>query len=212
MCIRDRTASDDYWRAVTDVCKRHDILLMVDEVMTGYGRTGLTFGHQHFPIEPDVLIGGKGLGGGYVPIGAVTARDEVAEALRNSGFMYFTFSGNDIACAGAVAVLDILERESLVDRVAKIGPVLEQRLRSELGDHPVVSDIRGRGLFYGVELRCDRDAVVGAALARDLWVYPAGSGPVPNAIMIAPPFVIETDEIDQLVSTLKATLDTFAPT
>ena len=205
------TASDDYWRAVTDVCKRHDILLMVDEVMTGYGRTGLTFGHQHFPIEPDVLIGGKGLGGGYVPIGAVTARDEVAEALRNSGFMYFTFSGNDIACAGAVAVLDILERESLVDRVAKIGPVLEQRLRSELGDHPVVSDIRGRGLFYGVELRCDRDAVVGAALARDLWVYPAGSGPVPNAIMIAPPFVIETDEIDQLVSTLKATLDTFAP-
>lgn len=206
------TASDEYWRAVTEVCTRHDILLMVDEVMTGYGRTGLTFGHQHFPIEPDVLIGGKGLGGGYVPMGAVAARNEVAEALRNSGFMYFTFSGNDIACAGAVAVLDILEREALVQRVAQIGPVLEQRLRDELGGHPVVSDIRGRGLFYGIELRCDRDAVVAAALARDVWVYPAGSGPVPNAVMIAPPFVIDTGEIDQLVGTLRATLDNFAPT
>jgi len=203
------TASDDYWQVVTEVCRRHDILLMVDEVMTGYGRTGLTFGHQHFPIEPDVLIGGKGLGGGYVPIGAVAARNEVAEALRNSGFMYFTFSGNDIACAGAVAVLDILERESLVQRVAQIGPVLEHRLRAELDEHPVVSDIRGRGLFYGIELRCDRDAVVSAALARDLWIYPAGSGPVPNAVMIAPPFIIDTDEIDQLVRTLRATLDAF---
>ena len=90
--------------------------------------------------------------------------------------------------------------------------VLEKRLRDELGGLEVVSDIRGRGLFYGIELRCDRDAVVAAALARDLWVYPAGSGPVPNAIMIAPPFVIDTDEIDQLVGTLRTTLDTFAPT
>jgi len=205
------TAGDEYWQAVTDVCKRHDILLIVDEVMTGYGRTGLTFGHQHFPIEPDVLVGGKGLGGGYVPIGAVAAKTEVAEALRNSGFMYFTFTGNDIACAGAVAVLDVLERESLVRQVAIIGPLLESRLRDELTDHPLVSDIRGRGLFYGIELRCDRDVVVSAALDRDLWVYPAGSGPVPNAVMVAPPFVITATEIDQLVGTLRATLDALLP-
>ena len=206
------TASDEYWRAVTETCKRYDILVIVDEVMTGYGRTGLTFGHQHFPIEPDVLVGGKGLGGGYVPIGAVAAKNEVAEALRNSGFMYFTFTGNDLACAGAIAVLEVLERESLVQRVAEIGPLLERRLRAELADHPLVTDIRGRGLFYGVELTCDRDAVVSAALARDLWVYPAGSGPVPNAVMIAPPFVIDETEIDQLVGTLRATLDAFVPT
>ena len=206
------TASDEYWQAVTDTCRRHDILLIVDEVMTGYGRTGLTFGHQHFPIEPDVLVGGKGLGGGYVPIGAVAAKTEVAETLRNSGFMYFTFTGNDIACAGAAAVLDILERESLVQRVAQIGPLLEGRLRAELSEHPLVTDIRGRGLFYGIELCCNRDAVVSAALDRDLWIYPAGSGPVSDAVMVAPPFVVDEAEIDQLVGTLRAVLDTVAPT
>jgi adenosylmethionine-8-amino-7-oxononanoate aminotransferase len=79
------TASDEYWRTVTDLCRQHDILLIADEVMTGYGRTGLTFGHQHFPFEPDVIVGGKGLGGGYVPLGAVAAKGHVTEALRGSG-------------------------------------------------------------------------------------------------------------------------------
>ena len=205
------TASDEYWRAVTETCNRHDILLIADEVMTGYGRTGRKFGHQHFPFSPDVIVGGKGLGGGYVPLGAVAARTEVAEALRTNGFMYFTFSGNDVCCAAAVAVLDILERESLVDRVAEIGPVLEQRLRSGVGDHPLVSDIRGRGLFWGIEVGCNRDVLVAAALERDLWIYPAGSGPVANAVMLAPPFVVTEAEIDQIVATLRTALDAVAP-
>lgn len=205
------TASDEYWRTVTEICHEYDILLIADEVMTGYGRTGATFGHQHFPLEPDVIVGGKGLGGGYVPLGAVAACDEVAEALRSSGFMYFTFSGNDVSCAAAVAVLDIMERESLVDRVAEIGPVLERRLRVAVGDHPLVVDIRGRGLFYGVELRCSRDLVVGAALERDLWVYPAGSGPVPDAVMIAPPFVVTETEMDRIATVLRDVLDAMKP-
>jgi len=205
------TASDDYWRTVTQICREHDILLIADEVMTGYGRTGLKFGHQHFPFSPDVLVGGKGLGGGYVPLGAVAARDEVAEALRANGFMYFTFSGNDIACAAAVAVLDILERESLVGRVAEIGPVLGQRLRDGLADHPLVGDIRGRGLFYGIEVQCNRDLVVRAALERDVWIYPAGSGPVPNAVMIAPPFIVTPDEIGRIVDTVRDALDAVVP-
>ena len=200
------TASDEYWRVLTDVCRRHDILLIADEVMTGYGRTGLRFGHQHFPFEPDVIVGGKGLGGGYVPLGAVAARDEVADALRDSGFFYFTFSGNDVACAAAVAVLGILERERLVERAAVVGARLGDRLRS-LVDHPLVCDVRGRGMFYGVELRCEQLPVVAAALARDLWVYPAGSGPVPHAVMIAPPFVITDAEIDLVVERLRESLD-----
>ena len=105
------TASDEYWQVVTDICHRYDILMITDEVMCGYGRTGLNFGFQHFPFEPDVIVGGKGLGGGYVPMGAVAARDEVAAVLANAGFMYFTFTGNDAACAASVAVLDIMERE-----------------------------------------------------------------------------------------------------
>jgi adenosylmethionine-8-amino-7-oxononanoate aminotransferase len=205
------TASDEYWATVTEVCRANDILLIADEVMTGYGRTGTTWGHQHFPLQPDVIVGGKGLGGGYVPLGAVAATDEVAEALRGSGFMYFTFTGNDASCAAGVAVLGILRREGLVQRAADMGVVLEGRLRAELADHPAVVDIRGRGLFWGVELRCNRDAVVQAAMERDMWVYPAGSGPVQDAVMIAPPFVVTADEIDQIVTRLRASLDAVHP-
>ena len=205
------TASDEYWRTVTEVCRAHDILLIADEVMTGYGRTGLKFGHQHFPFHPDVIVGGKGLGGGYVPLGAVAARDEVVEALRGSGFMFFTFTGNDGACAAGAKVLEILRREQLVERSAQMGEVLGARLTAELGQHPAVLDIRGRGLFYGIELNCSRDEVVMAALTRDLWVYPAGSGPVPEAVMVAPPFVITEAEIDQLVGGLKEAIQVVHP-
>ena len=205
------TASDEYWQVVTDACHEHDILLIADEVMTGYGRTGLNFGHQHFPLQPDVIVGGKGLGGGYVALGAVAARDEVAEVLVGSGFMYFTFSGNDAACAAGSKVLEIMRREKLVARAASQGAILGQRLRAEFGEHPAVADIRGRGMFYGLELRCSRDAVVMAALQRDLWVYPAGSGPVPDAVMVAPPFVVSDAEIDQLVATLRESIDAVFP-
>jgi adenosylmethionine-8-amino-7-oxononanoate aminotransferase len=205
------TASDEYWQVVTQVCREHDILLIADEVMTGYGRTGLNFGHQHFPLVPDVIVGGKGLGGGYVPLGAVAARDEVAEALRGTGFMFFTFSGNDAACAAGAKVLEILRREQLVQRVATQGAVLGARLHAEFGEHPAVADIRGRGMFYGLELRCSRDAVVQAAMARDMWVYPAGSGPVADAVMVAPPFIISDAEVELLVTTLRSAIDDVFP-
>ncbi|MGD9998414.1 MAG: aspartate aminotransferase family protein [Ilumatobacteraceae bacterium] len=200
-------ASDEYWRVVTDLCRRHDVLLIADEVMTGYGRTGTKFGHQHFPMEPDVIVGGKGLGGGYVPLGAVATTNAVADVLRAFGFMYFTFTGNDGACAAANVVLDILEREHLVARSAQMGQVLGDRLRAAIGDHPLVADVRGRALFFGIELRRNRDLVVRAALDRDLWVYPAGSGPVPNAVMVAPPFVVTEAEIDQIATRLGDALD-----
>jgi adenosylmethionine-8-amino-7-oxononanoate aminotransferase len=202
------TATDEYWAAITEACRRHDLLLIADEVMTGYGRTGTTWGHQQFPsFHPDVIVGGKGLGGGYVPIGAVATTAEIASELSASGFMFFTFTGNDGACAGADAVLQILERESLVERVAAIGPQLEARLRATLEGHRHVADIRGRGLFWGVELRCSKDAVLNEAMARDLWVYPAGSGPVADAVMIAPPFVITDAALDELVARLSAAID-----
>ena len=200
-------ASDEYWRVVTDVCHQYDILLITDEVMCGYGRTGLNFGFQHFPFEPDVIVGGKGLGGGYVPMGAVAARADVADVLTEAGLMYFTFGGNDTACAASVAVLDIMEREGLVERAAKMGAVLGDRLHAELDGHPAVVDVRGRGMFYGIELRIPQQQVVAEALSRDVWIYPAGSGPVPSAVMVAPPFVISDDELDLVVTTLRASLD-----
>jgi adenosylmethionine-8-amino-7-oxononanoate aminotransferase len=126
-------------------------------------------------------------------------------------------------CAGAKAVLDLIERERLVERVNEIGPVLERRLRAELGDHPNISEIRGHGLFWGIELVQERDPaspfradrkfaadVVAEALARDLWVYPAGSGPIRDAVMLGPPFVITTDEVELLVTGLRAAIDAAA--
>jgi adenosylmethionine-8-amino-7-oxononanoate aminotransferase len=214
-------ASDEYWRTVNEVCKANDILLIADEVMTGFGRTGKTWGHQHFPIEPDVIYGGKGLGGGYVPMGMVATTNRVAAPLAaNGGFMFFTFTGGDAMCAGADKVLEILETEGLVARSAQMGEVLMGKLDAALGAHPHVLEIRGKGLFVGLELVADRPtgepfpasakvaaAVSAACLARDVWIYPAGSGPVQDAVMIGCPLTVSEAELDQLVSVLAASID-----
>lgn len=214
-------ASDEYWATVSQVCRDHDIVLIADEVMTGFGRTGRTWGHEHFPLEPDVVLGGKGLGGGYVPIGMVATRPDIAAPIAAmGGFMFFTFSGSDAMCAGADAVLEILEREQLVERSAQMGDRLVQRLHTALGDHPQVAEIRGRGLFVGVQLVRDRDTgeqfptetrfaarVVAEGLARDVWYYPAGSGPVHDAVMFGCPFVVTDAELDTMVEVLVASID-----
>ena len=114
------------------------------------------------------------------------------------------------ACAASIAVLDIMERECLVERAAKMGAILGDRLHAELDGHPAVVEVRGRGMFYGIELRIPNAPVIAEALSRDMWIYPAGSGPVPSAVMIAPPFVITDDELDQVVSTLRLSLDAVA--
>jgi adenosylmethionine-8-amino-7-oxononanoate aminotransferase len=209
-------ASDEYWSTVSEACERYGILLIADEVMTGYGRTGRTWGHQHFPIRPDIIVGGKGLGSGYVPMGMVATRQDVAAPIaRMGGFMFFTYSGTDAMCAGAAEVLRILEDDHLVERSRQMGDLLGRRLDETLGDHPNVAEVRGRGLFRGIELVRDRDRttpfprdvgftgrVIGEALRRDVWVYPAGSGPVHDAVMLGPPFVVTADEIDTIVGVL----------
>lgn len=209
------SATDEYWRAIAEFCVEHDILLIADEVMTGFGRTGTTWGHEHLPLTPDVIYGGKGLGGGYVPMGMLAATERVVAPLADRGFFFFTFSAVDAMCAGSTAVLQILRREHLVERSAAMGDVLRARLTDVLGDHPHVREIRGRGLFQGVELIADRatgqpfpmerqltNRVLAECMARDLWVYPAGSGPVQDAVIVGPPFVIEEAELETLVDRL----------
>jgi 4-aminobutyrate aminotransferase-like enzyme len=183
--------------------------------MTGFGRTGRRWGHEHFPVQPDVIYGGKGLGGGYVPMGMVAATDEIVEALRGGGFMFFTFTGSDAMCAGAAAVLDVIEREQLVERAATVGAELGRKLTDAVGGHPAVTEVRGRGMFWGVELRPSggalAQAVIREALSRDLWVYPAGSGPpVPDAVMIGCAFTIADAEVDTLVDRLTGALEAAA--
>ena len=203
-------ASSDYWAEVAEILARYGVLGIADEVMTGFGRTGRKWGIDHDPWSPDIIVSGKGLGGGYVPISLVAANDRIADALNGSDapLMFFTYSGHDLTCAVAGEVLRILQEEELVARALTMGERLRSELIRTLGSNPKVADIRGRGLMLGVEFDGVKTAtVVAACLERGLWIYPAGSGaPVPESILVAPPLVVKNNEIDQIVSTLAAVL------
>jgi adenosylmethionine-8-amino-7-oxononanoate aminotransferase len=212
---------DEYWPTIADICRRYEILLIADEVMTGFGRTGRRFAVEHWKVPPDILVGGKGLAGGYAPMGAVFAREEVVApiAARGDELMFYTFSAHPACCAAADTVLDIMEREHLVDRAAEIGRKLRRRLAA-LESHPNVAEIRGRGLLLGVELVKDRDTlepfpetdrlplkVVMAGLAEGVFFYPGGCDPARDVILLGPPFIIEDEHIEQIVTSLATAID-----
>lgn len=219
-------APEDYFPRVAEICRRYGVLFIADEVMTGFGRTGRKFGVDHWDVVPDVLVGGKGLAGGYAPMGGLYARSSVTQTLadKGHGFMFFTFGAHSSACAIADRVLQILEEEDLVARCARVGAALKERLVDTFADHPHVAEVRGLGLMLGLELVAERNphrwfpaeaqfaaAVVREALARDLWVYPAGSGdPVQDAIMLGPPFTISDADCDRLVTVLARAIDAAA--
>jgi adenosylmethionine-8-amino-7-oxononanoate aminotransferase len=209
---------DEYWPMVADICRRHGILLIADEVMTGFGRTGKRFGVEHWNVTPDVLVSGKGLTGGYAPMGGVYARETVIEpiAARGDELMFFTYGAHPAACAVADTVLDILEREHLVSRAAATGAQLKQRLVERLGDHPHVGDIRGRGLLLGIELVRDRATlepfpkqanlttkVVAAGIGLGTFFYPGGCDPARDVITLGPPFTIEPEHVEQIADHLE---------
>lgn len=219
-------ADQRYWDRVREVCRAHGVLLIADEVMTGFGRTGRRMGVEEWGIEPDIVVGGKGLAGGYAPIGGVYATEEVVAPIAAAGdsLMFFTYGAQDVACAVAHAVLGIIDEESLVDRAARQGAALRSRLDAALGDHPHVREVRGRGLMLGIDLVADRDGdvrfpaeagfyrrVVGEALRRDVWVYPASSGPAgPDAVMLGPAFTVTDEELDEMVDVLVESIDAAA--
>ena len=212
----------EYWPAIVDICRRHGILIIADEVMTGFGRTGKRFAVEHWGVAPDILVGGKGLTGGYAPMGGLFAREEVIEPIAASGdeLMFFTYGGHPASCAAAEAVLDILERERLVERAAIMGAKLERALRERLGGHPHVADIRGRVLLLGVELVRDRATldpfpleahatakVVAAGLALGTFFYPGGCDPARDVITLGPPFILEDEHVAQIVDHLHQAID-----
>ena len=205
-------ADVDYWQQVSEVCQHYGVLLIADEVMTGFGRTGRTWGHQHDPMTPDILVSAKGLGGGYVPMSMVTAADHVVEPIAAAGgnVMFFTYSGPDAMCAGALAVLDIMEREDLTANAAAAGERMMSELRAAVGDFGCVTEVRGRGLMIGVELAgVSAATAVDACLSHDMWVYPAGSGPaVADSLLFAPPLSVSAAEVDEIVGRTAAALAT----
>jgi adenosylmethionine-8-amino-7-oxononanoate aminotransferase len=219
----------EYWPRIREICSKYDVVLIADEVMTGFGRTGRRFAVDHWEVTPDILVGGKGLTGGYMPMGMIAVRGELVEEVERakSDFMFYTYSSHPVACAVADAVLAIMERERLVERSAEMGTRLGSQLREELSGHPMVGDIRGSGLFWGVELVHDKSArtpfapdqkvtnrVLSAALKRGLFFYPstgmAGKAGG-DAMMLTPPFVIGDSEIEFMVRTAREALDDVRP-
>jgi adenosylmethionine-8-amino-7-oxononanoate aminotransferase len=209
--------TDDYWPAVAEVCRRHRVLLIADEVMTGFGRTGRWFGMDHWGVRPDVLTAGKGTTSGYVPFGFAACSREVFETVRGAGaFVHgFTWSHNGVGAAVAHAALRRLTDEDLVGASARQGERLLKGLSAALGDDPIVGDVRGIGLMIGVELVSDRaskapfpradevtERVVAAARERGLLLW-SSTGHVDgldgDLIMLGPPFVISDEECDLVV-------------
>jgi adenosylmethionine-8-amino-7-oxononanoate aminotransferase len=216
---------DRYWPLVAEVCRRHGVLLIADEVMTGFGRTGRWFGLDHWGVRPDMLVAAKGATSGYWPFGFVAASDEIHGAVTGSGgFTHgFTYSHAPAGAAVAREVLRILEAESLVEASAAKGTRLRELLEARLGDHPNVGDIRGRGLLVGLELVADRstraafpraarltEAIVRGARARGVLLY-SGTGNADgvngDTILLGPPFVVTDDELARIVAAVGESID-----
>jgi adenosylmethionine-8-amino-7-oxononanoate aminotransferase len=215
-----------YFKRVREVCDRYGVLLILDEVMCGMGRCGALYAFEQEGIVPDLVTVAKGLGAGYQPIGATLVAKHIYEAIvSGSGFFQHghTYLGHAAACAGALAVQKRLHEDGLLARVDPLGLLLERKLRAAFGSHPHVGDIRGRGLFWGVELVADRASkapfdpmlrvharVKKEALKAGLMCYPMGGtldGVQGDHVLLAPPFIVEEAQLDELVSKLGTALD-----
>jgi PLP-dependent transaminase len=208
----------DYWPRVSELLRAHGILLIFDEVVTAYGRTGYWFAAEHLGVTPDILVTAKGITSGYIPHGAVLVTDQVAATVSGStGFpIGFTYTGHPTACAVALANLDIIERENLLDNATKIGGYLASRLEP-LRDLPVVGDIRQIGLMLGVELVADKTArtqlptgtaPVVQALREDAGIILRGT---PRSLLINPPLVMDREAADELADGLGSVLGRVEP-
>jgi len=215
-----------YFKRVREVCDRHGILLILDEVMCGMGRCGTWYAFEQEGVVPDLVAVAKGLGAGYQPIGATLVAKHVYEAIvSGSGFFQHghTYLGHAAACAGALAVQRRLHEGGLLARVAPLGERLERKLREAFGEHPHVGDIRGLGLFWGIELVADRASkrpfdpklrvhaeIKKEALRAGLMCYPMGGtldGVQGDHILLAPPFILEEAQIGELVTKLGSALE-----
>lgn len=213
---------DDYWPRVREICDQYGVLLIADEVLVGLGRTGRWWAIDHWQVQPDILVSSKGLAGGYLPFGFMAAKNSDVEQIRQSlgDFSHGgTFSHHAVAAAAGLATLHILKAEGLVENSARMGKILGRRLQETLGNHAHVGDIRGRGLFWGIEFVQDRESKrpfsAGEHLAWRIWkqafalglivYYSQGCADGKNGdlIMLGPPLIINEAQIEEMVGVLK---------
>lgn len=211
----------DYLKRIRTICDRYGVLLILDEVMCGMGRTGTLHACEQDGVAPDLMTIAKGLGGGYQPVGAVLLSDRIFDAFASgSGFFQHghTYMGHPMAAAAALAVQQVIRRENLIANVVAMGDELERQLTDRLGNHHHVGDIRGRGLFRAVELVADRATkrpfdpgfklnglIKKEAMTRGLMVYPMGGtidGRLGDHVLLAPPFIVDRTDVGRIVERL----------
>ncbi len=214
-----KIAPDSYWPEIQRICQRHDVLLMLDEVITGYGRTGEWFAAQTFDLEPDTITTAKALTSGYQPLSALLVGDRISSTLVEKGGEFFhgyTYSGHPVACAVALANLEIIEREGLIERVREeTGPYLRKALSEALSDHGIVGEVRSVGLMAGIEIVKDKQsrerfANVGTAgatvrdhaIANGMMLRAVG-----DTMILSPPLIWTKETIDMACDRIKRALD-----
>lgn len=210
----------EYYKIIREICTKYDILMISDEVMAGFGRTGKNFGIDHYEVVPDMLTTAKGMSSGYSPLGATVVRDEIYDTIAKGSGRFthgHTYGGNPLSCAVGCIVLDIIKRENLVENARKMGEYLMEKLQS-LYKYPIVGDIRGKGLMIGIEFVKDKETkepfdpkqnvqglVTVKALNNGLVLYPGGGsvdGVRGDHELLAPPINITKDEVDELFEKL----------
>ena len=212
---------DGYLPSIREVCDQHGIVLILDEVMAGFGRSGKWFACEHWDVAPDILTVAKGINSGYVPLGAMVVSEKIADWVEDKYFAGgLTYSGHILACASAVASIDAFREEGIVENAAALGGVLAEELPRLAAGHPSIGDVRGKGLFWGLELVRDRETreplvpfnatgeaaapvmrLAKAAMERGLYLFVHW-----NVIMIAPPLTITREELDEGLAVLDEVL------
>ncbi len=215
-----------YMERIREICDRYDVLLIMDEVMTGAGRTGTFLGSEHWLARPDLVVMSKGLGAGYMPLGAVIADEKIVAAVMNEGgFAHgFTYAGNPLACAAGLAVVEEIERQDLCTNASLMGTKLIARLNGLMQKHEIIGDVRGKGLLTAFEFTVDRESkeplprhlnahqkFVDLAYARGLIVYSRRTrdGITGDHILVCPPLIADDGHIDEIIDGLDATLINF---
>jgi putrescine aminotransferase len=201
----------EYWPIVREICTKYDVLLIADEVMTGFGRTGKMFAIEHWAVKPDIMTLAKGITSAYIPFGAVAFSSEIWETLNGRSFVAYTYSGHPVSAAAAVKTMEIYVRDRVVENAARAGKYALERLRRDFEPLPCVGGANGLGLMLGIEIVADKatkrpldpklhvmQGIQEQALERGLFVRVAGIGGTPSdRVVFAPPLVITTQEVDK---------------
>jgi len=215
----------EYYQTIRSICDTYDLLFIADEVITGFGRTGTNFAIDHWKVAPDIIIAGKGISGGYAPLGAVIIHDKIFQKFQESSvssfFLGYTFSNHPLSCAVGLAVLDYIEKHRLIQKVREKSGYLFTRA-SKLKELPIVGDVRGKGFFLGIELVADKNTKASFAgekkVAEKIYqqamknglIVMAGSGTADGTsgdhIIISPPFITSEEEINEIFHILETSI------